>query len=405
MFTSLLTLINQLTSQCVDEAIQIAQHPHVFCYDNINISTSIFVEQCLSAPAKVQSGTFPILYAIENVSWHDMRLGPMLRRAHSAADLTFNADIHPVKQQLRSIHHQARVNIIHILLQECSSFQEYKFRLAPSLSHEERHRLLKGHKTKQYPLRTSTIDESSVSGNIAVINDVYLNQLKMSHDQLSDFAIPSINDQSMNARIRGAKALRTTDINPFTRLQFIQLGFGLFHLCMNLIWAVLHVHRGSIGEPGSLSFFFTILDRTCLGCEHPDYHTLLSTLMQILKGIVLNAWRAECGEPSLAAFAASNPSPEKLCEIADRILKNHAVPLSEQPRQQPRSQQHGHSVANQNLRILTRDLLYVLELTCAISDGDFGRIEDILMHLAMIFRGAGSNNYCMEILHFVFNLR
>ncbi|KIK37999.1 hypothetical protein CY34DRAFT_37560, partial [Suillus luteus UH-Slu-Lm8-n1] len=61
--------------------------------------------------------------------------------------------------------------------------------------------------------------------------------------------------------------------------------------------------------------------------------------------------------------------------------------------------------AHHNLQLLTRDLLYVLELTSAISSGDWGRIEDILGTLTMIFRGAGSNNYCSEILHFIFNLK
>ncbi|KIJ12599.1 hypothetical protein PAXINDRAFT_27991, partial [Paxillus involutus ATCC 200175] len=58
-----------------------------------------------------------------------------------------------------------------------------------------------------------------------------------------------------------------------------------------------------------------------------------------------------------------------------------------------------------NLQILTRDLLYVIELITAISSGDFGRVEDILGNLAMMFRGAGSNNYCSEILHFLFNIK
>ncbi|KAG0704313.1 hypothetical protein DFH29DRAFT_765794, partial [Suillus ampliporus] len=58
-----------------------------------------------------------------------------------------------------------------------------------------------------------------------------------------------------------------------------------------------------------------------------------------------------------------------------------------------------------NLQLLTHDILYVLELTSAISNGDWGRIEDILRNLAMIFCGAGSNNYCSEILHFLFNLK
>ena len=255
-----------------------------------------------------------------------MRLAPMLQRAHQANDLTFNADIRPTKQQLQSIHHQARINVIDILLDGCGSFKSYDHCTAPSLKHKERRRLPKGHKTQRYPLWTSTIDESSVSGNIAVINDVYINQLKMTHDQLSEFVIPSINDQSTNARIRGAKVLRAADINPFTWLQFLQLGFGLFHLCMNLIWAILHIHRGSISQPGSLSYFFAVLDRSRLGCEHPDYHTLLGNLMQILQGIVLNASKAECGHLSLAAFATSNPTPEVLCDIADRILRRHATP-------------------------------------------------------------------------------
>ena len=61
--------------------------------------------------------------------------------------------------------------------------------------------------------------------------------------------------------------------------------------------------------------------------------------------------------------------------------------------------------AYQNLRLLTHDLLYVAELTRAISDGDWGRVEDMISNLAMIFRGAGSNNYCTEILHFIHNLK
>ena len=51
------------------------------------------------------------------------------------------------------------------------------------------------------------------------------------------------------------------------------------------------------------------------------------------------------------------------------------------------------------------DLLYVIELVKAISDGDFGWVEDILPDLACIFHAAGSNNYLTEVLHFLFNLK
>ncbi|KAF8265908.1 hypothetical protein EI94DRAFT_1587322, partial [Lactarius quietus] len=58
-----------------------------------------------------------------------------------------------------------------------------------------------------------------------------------------------------------------------------------------------------------------------------------------------------------------------------------------------------------NISLLTRNLLYVIELVDTISTGDFGHIEDILPALACIFRGSGSNNYSTEILHFLFNIK
>ncbi|KAF8449417.1 hypothetical protein L210DRAFT_3388010 [Boletus edulis BED1] len=360
-FPSLTKLISNLAAQSLEQATRIARGPHVMCYDNINISTSIFVEQRASAPAKVQSGTFAIIYEVRNGDPAHMRLSPMLSRARQASDLRLSSDILPSRAQARAYHSQLRIHIIDILLDCCKPFEDYK--RPPNLLHPERRRMPKGYRTKQYPVRTSTIDESSITGNIAVINDVYVNQLKMTHAEL--------------------------------------LGFGLFHLCMNLIWALLHVHRGSIHQVGSLSYFFALLDRMRLGCDHPDYHTLLATLLQILRGIILNAWKVECSHTSLASFASTNPLPDELLQIADRIILNHTTTA---PLDDSKSTSDTDNV-HYNIRILTRDLLYVLELVHATSAGDFGRIEDILGNLAMIFRGAGSNNYCSEILHFLYNLK
>lgn len=186
---------------------------------------------------------------------------------------------------------------------------------------------------------------------------------------------------------------------------------------MNLIWVLLHVHWGSVHQVGSLSYFFSVLDWTRLGCEHPDYHTLISTLFQILHGIILNAWRVECGHPSLAAFASSSPSADELLQIADKIIENHASAPCQKPKQKQKRARTNLSKPDQqaycdtddpayhNLRLLTHDLLYVLELTRAIPNGDFGHIEDILGSLAMIFRGTGSNNYSSEILHWIYNMK
>ncbi|KAJ7885215.1 hypothetical protein B0H13DRAFT_1532281, partial [Mycena leptocephala] len=64
-----------------------------------------------------------------------------------------------------------------------------------------------------------------------------------------------------------------------------------------------------------------------LGNDQPDYHTLLAALMQVLDGLLLDAWMRECGFPTLRSFAESKPTPEKLREIAARILTDYATPM------------------------------------------------------------------------------
>ena len=86
-FSLLTKLINNLATQTLKQASRIACGPHIMCYDNINISTSIFVKQRASAPAKVQSGTFAILYEVRNGDPAHMHLSSILSRAWQASDL------------------------------------------------------------------------------------------------------------------------------------------------------------------------------------------------------------------------------------------------------------------------------------------------------------------------------
>ena len=284
--------------------------------------------------------------------------------------------------------------------------------------------------------------QATVRGNLLFLDDIYITQLKRTTDELSEYAIPSINDQLTNARIRSGRTLRARDVNAWERREVFQLGFSLFHLCLNLVWALLHVHRGSLAESGSLTYFFALLEKTRLGGEHPDYHTLLAALTQILDGLILNAWRMECNCKSLFEFAATRPCSEDLLNMAGTIIQRYATPmqklegdktaedsdsgdeadsdtpapiLTARTRRKPAVPpvvtidavlpDPNQDRAHQNTRLLTRDLLVLAELIRAISDGDIGRVEDFLTQLDMMFRVAGGNNYCTEILHFILNLK
>jgi hypothetical protein len=280
--------------------------------------------------------------------------------------------------------------------------------------------------TPEFPTRATIIEEATTRGNLLYHDEIYLNQFKRTTDSLSKYAIPSINDQLTNARIRAGQILRAQDTNAWNRREVFQLAFGLFHLCLNLVWGILHAHRGTVNMTGSLSYFFSLMEKTRLGNDQPDYHTLLAALTQILDGLLLSAWRRECGSVSLEAFAKSKPTAQQLRDIATRILNEYATPFTApEPESDPdspdvsvdsdsdeevtpradTSELAKQDIAHHNIRLLTRDLLVVTALTCAISDGDFGRIEDFLPQLAIMFRGLGCNKYCTEILHFLHNLK
>ena len=439
-YPSVLNNIKALAEHCMQLAIKVGTGIHVFCYDNVQISTSIFVEQRgSSGPAKVTSGTFGVLYEVRNGNPEHMRLAPILERFRNAKGLDFNHDIRPTRQQRNFFHFQFKVAIVRVLLKYCPEFQQYV--KDPALQNIPRRPMPSGYVTKQFPLRATTIEEATVRGNLLYHDDVYLTQLQRTPEDLCEYAIPSFNDQLTNSRIRSGQSLRACDTTPWTRREVFQLGFGLFHLCLNLVWALLHVHQGSLEQTGSLAYFFALLEKTRLGGNHPDYHTLLSALTQVLDGILLNAWRYESGYRSLREFAATEPTAENLLKIAGDILSKHAMPMAtpvktqvaldiELPNEDLDSSDSEREAdptgglpdaltvvstvplpdpdkdrAHQNLRLLCRDLLYVAEVVHAISNGDIGRIEDILPMLAMMFRGAGSNNYCTEILHFMLNLK
>ncbi|KAF8272670.1 hypothetical protein EI94DRAFT_1697229 [Lactarius quietus] len=195
-----------------------------------------------------------------------------------------------------------------------------------------------GHRTVFYPLCVSTIEEASVVGNLLVHDDIYLVQLKRSSDDLNQTAIPSFNDQLTNAHIHGGQNIHQQDNTHWEHCQIFQLAFGTFHLTMNLIWSILETHRGSISKVGSLTHLITVLEKTHLGGEHPDYHTLLSTLRQILDGLILNA----C-VPTVQLMPVNPKYPPKELESGE------------------------------------------VELVDATAARDFGRIEDILPPLACIF--------------------
>ncbi|KAH8977662.1 hypothetical protein EDB86DRAFT_2817126 [Lactarius hatsudake] len=380
-YKSISTLVLKLADRSIERAKAASLLPHALAYDNVNISSSIYVEQGPNTMSKVQSGTFGVIYELLNARAEDMSIEPLVDNLRRSSPLALS-DLRMTPQARQSYISQTTVTIVQILTKYVKGFETQQS--DTTLQHSKRRPLPVGHKTIFHPLWASTIEEASIDGNLLVHDDVYL--------------------------------IRRKDVSYWERREVFQLAFGSFHLAMNLLWCVLETHRGTVKQTGSLTQLFAILEKTRLGGEHPDYHTLLSALTQVLHGLVLNAWRTECAYSSLAAFAKAGPTPRDLLDCARRIIERHTVPEPvfepinlKAPPTDPFSgtgiTEPAIDIVHNNIVLLTRDLLYVAELIDAIATGDFGRVEDILPTLACMFRGSGSNNYSTEILHLIFNIK
>jgi hypothetical protein len=220
-FDSVLKAIAKLGEQCLELARQVAQQPHTLCWDNFNIQTSIFVEQHPDMPTKVQSGTFAVLYKLQDVDPSQMALSPILDCAKTVPDLEFDKHVKPTLEQLDSTLFQMQVIIVRILTTYSIHFNDYSD--CPKLQHGPRHPLLL-RKTQTYPLRMTTINEATVAGTIKIWHNVYDEQLKLAWERIQDIAIPSYNDQLTNACIHRAKVTRNKDVNPFLWLDNVQPG-------------------------------------------------------------------------------------------------------------------------------------------------------------------------------------
>lgn len=437
-FPSIKKVVDTLADHAIEAARKISLRPHALQYDNVNTSTSIYVEQTANTKSKVQSGTFSILYELPNASPAHMEIAPMMTRLQNSSPLRIS-DLRPTIEAAKSYKFQTHINIICILTKYVKGFSPYKNH--PQLQHQPRRPLPNGVKTKFYPLRCATIGEATITGNLLVHDDVYIAQLKRRPEDLCAMAIPAPNDQLTNARIRGAQELRKQDLTPWSRREVFQIGFGPFHFIMNLIWALLNVYRGSLNDVGSLTHLFAVIDKVRLGGEKPDYHTLLAALTQILEGLIINAWREECasdGFETLEIFAASEPTAEQLLQYSETIIQKYATPNEtvnpvkwrskkkaltntatrillgidpiedfggEQPEHASDDEESSVDTVHENTVKLTCDLLRMIELVDATAVGDFGRFEDLLPDCACVFRAAGSNNYATEILHWIFNVK
>ncbi|ESK87436.1 hypothetical protein Moror_11656 [Moniliophthora roreri MCA 2997] len=425
--------ISTLTNKSCEGALNIIDS-HMFVYDNYVASTSNSIEQCKEALNKTQSGTLPMIYKLCSVKDpKDLALQPILNNLKTFRPLRLS-DIRPKRNQSAAYLHQSKVTLIKTLIEFVSAFSYASQH--PLVQYQACRQLDPLPKTEFFPLRMCMIEEASADGNLNIHKNIYLHQLKLDPDSLGKKAVPVITDQLTSSLIRTNQMERVDDLTVFDCRSMLQLGPAVFHMLLNLLRA-LHVrHYGSARQPGSLAWFFSMMDKKRLENDKPNHYTLESACEQILNGLILDAWMKECGK-SLEEYAKEKPDLEKLYQLVGKILEEYATPLPEIKKLQKKettrntknlrktavlvkallgddSNTPGNTLATsspssppplppplnpldpeadvicQNTRLLFQNLLYAHELKISTSSA--------------IFHGCGSNKYVLEILYYLNNL-
>jgi hypothetical protein len=78
-YPSIATMVHSLVDRSIKRVKAASLLPHALAYDNINISSSIFIEQGPNTMSKVQSGTFAVIYELLNARAEDMDIKPLVK--------------------------------------------------------------------------------------------------------------------------------------------------------------------------------------------------------------------------------------------------------------------------------------------------------------------------------------
>ncbi|KAI0308834.1 hypothetical protein OF83DRAFT_1072927, partial [Amylostereum chailletii] len=333
-----------------------------FNFDNMQTSASIHVEQRPGAPPRMLVGTVMMIYelrGVDDTNEDDLRLQPILDNINRLEELSFSKHVQPCEETMGWILEEQAKMLVHMLLDFSPAFsidsRRCKYKKDDALQYASVLPPPSNFKNKSYTLLVTDTAENTREGVI----------------------------EFSNAMIRGAARIRCDGETNFESMKNPQVAPGGLHYLMNAVWCSLDHHRGDARDHGSLQSFITLLDKKRHNSEHPDFHAVKSTQLQVLYGLALSAFKLECDHDDLDAFAATEPSADQLLGIARTIIQKHAS--------DPTLADHKAGDALKlNVKLMFRDFLLIAQMEASIKSGDFGRVKKLLGLFTIVLRCWGA---------------
>ncbi|KAF9974798.1 hypothetical protein BGZ75_000697, partial [Mortierella antarctica] len=142
-------------------------------------------------------------------------------------------------------------------------------------------------KTSLFPLQTMRLDESTIAGNLAVLERITQVGLQLPKKWFADPKNTIVaGDQMTVSRLLTLKIHRIVDTDPYHSLAWVHPTLQLFHLSMNLCGTIFRTHFGTPRFPGSLASIIILLGRKRLSKEKQEFKAADELLRIVFDAIV-----------------------------------------------------------------------------------------------------------------------
>lgn len=230
---SALSLLHNLASSPTDSFLLL--------YDNINKQKKVWRHQ-LGLKDSVKSGTAATAVVLEDVEPGAFDAAPYYERVHQG--LRQQLSVQTLVDDIRQDHlsNVAAANIAFILTKYIPSLRRHR----PFVNHliTERfaiHRL-RLRKSRYYPMSTSGLDEATTAGNIKILFDLVVNQMKLVPSSLHRRLILVCGDLMTINRLRTVKAYTKANISEYDKHSWVLPMAQLWHLKWAFLKGIIKCH-------------------------------------------------------------------------------------------------------------------------------------------------------------------
>ncbi|KAG9019224.1 hypothetical protein FRB90_005055 [Tulasnella sp. 427] len=383
-------------------------------YDNVKMSNKV-AEQVLGRKDNPINGTCASIVKLHNASEESLLSSSVDEAFQSAKPLTFE-DIDFTESE-RLVWDKFMLNTFLRIATTYGGTPLERFHKDVEADTPVSHSKIALHKSEIHPLPALEIDESSITGNIEVLEAITeeLGPHATSPDFMRHVRLFA-GDQLSVSRLRSIAGYRAGHEGGFQSFKWPITIPGLFYLQMAATQGVLETFFGkpnsSHRNPGSLHSHNLVLDRKLIVLTSlPPVRITRDLIFHSLYARVLGCLLQFSNHSTLKDLNDNMESYESLRLIAQKTLDTYANTrkVAEMRNQwkisklNPSSPPAGDMVLESAMLFL-RNALALRAFTDAIKSGDSGFVLLSLKNLAFAFQANGRTKYAHEILFVLHDL-